>query len=206
MRKVAKICVITAILLWAVALFALFMTWLGTRFVPVGYTYESIFDKEGNAWLMPTWGAALGIVAAGAILCITLKKKENANWIPLILAVAGAVVGLVVALELKSALPAKAGTAYDVQGLSTWRLIWRHFTPVMAGALTAIAAWLNRAATRDERILAENEAYKEHYDLSGDPVFAESESTIGLDTYAEDFGIKRPTHRLKRSLRRKKNK
>lgn len=206
MRKASKICIIAAILLWAVALFALLMTWLGVRFVPAGYGYVSIFDIEGNEWMMDAWDVALGAVAIGISLCMAFKKRENANWIPLILAVVGAVVALVVALELKSALPAKVGTAYDVQGLTAWRLIWRHFSPVIAGGLTAVAAYLNCTATRDERILAENEAYKEHYDLSGDPLFTDSgASTIGLDSYAEDFGVKKPTHRLKKSLRRKKN-
>ena len=205
MRKVAKYCVMTAIVLWVVAAFALLMTWLGTRFVPVGYAYESVFDKAGNEWLMGLWDATLGLVAAGIVLCMSLKKKETVNWIPLLLAVAGAVVGLVVALKLKSALPAKAGTAYDVQGLTAWRWIWRHLSPVAAGILTAIAARMNLIATREERILAENEAYKEHYDLSGDPVFTESESTIGLDAYAEDFAEKMPPRKLKRSLRKKKN-
>jgi len=204
MRKASKICIIAAILLWAVAAFALLMTWLGIRFVPAGYGYVSIFAIEGNEWMMPTWDVALGAVAIGISLCMAFKKRENANWIPLILAVVGAVVALVVALELKSALPAKVGTAYDVQGLTAWRLIWRHLSPVAAGVLAAIAAWLNRAASREERIWAENEAYKEHYDLSGDPLFADSgASTIGLDTYAEDFGVKKPTHKLKRSLRKK---
>lgn len=207
MRKASKICIITAILLWAVAAFALLMTWLGTRFVPAGYAYESIFDVAGNQWLMPAWWASLGLAAVSVVLCMCLKKKEAANWIPLLLALAGAVAGLVVALELKSALPEKVGTQYASQGLSAWRLIWRHFTPVVAGLLAAAAARLNHAATRAERIIAENEAYKEHYDLSGDPLFADSDpSTIGLDTYAEDFGIKKPTHRLKRSLRKKKSK
>ena len=207
MRNASKICVITAIVLWVVAAFALLMTWIGTQFLPAGYAYESVFDKAGNQWIMPAWDVSLGLVAFGISLCIGLKKKEKINWLPLLLGVAGAIVGLVVALELKSALPAKVGIHYTSQGLTAWRLIWRHFTPVIAGLLAALAAHWNRIASRDERILAENEAYKEHYDLSGDPIFAESESTIGLDSYAEDFSVKKkPAHRLKRSLRNKKKK
>lgn len=206
MRTVAKICVITAIVLWVVAAFALLMTWLGTRFVPAEYDYVSIFDTEGNEWLMGAWDVAMGATAVAIALSMYFKQKESLNWIPLILGVAGAAVGLAVALELKSALPVQVGTQYVKQGITVWRLIWRHLTPVAAGALAAIAAWLNRAATRDERIIAENEAYKEHYDLSGDPIFTESESTIGLESYAEDFGIKKPARKLKRSLRKKMQK
>ena len=204
MRTVAKICVITAIVLWAVAAFALLMAWLGTHFVPAGYDYVSIFDQEGNRWIMPAWDAALGAVGVAIALCMSFKKKENRNWIPLILGVVGAAVAVAVALELKSALPVSVGTHYLKQGLTPWRLIWRHLTPAIAGVLAAVAAWLNRAATRDERICAENEAYKEHYDLSGDPIFADS--TIELETYAQDFSIPRPTRKLKRSLRKKMQK
>ena len=203
MRKTTKILLIVAILLWAVAAFALLMTWLGVRFVPAGYTYESVFDQVGRQWLMPVWDVALGLVAFGIALAMGLKNKEKLNWIPLLLSVAGAILALIVALELKDALPAKVGTQYASQGLTAWRLIWRHLSPVAAGILAAVAARLSHSATRDERILAENEAYKEHYDLSGDPIFAESESTLGLETYAEDFGVKKPAHRLKRSLRKK---
>lgn len=203
MRKVAKILRILAIALWAVAAFALLMTWLGTRLLPTGYAYESVFDQAGRTWLMPAWDVALGLVAFGIVLGSRFKKKEKLNWIPLLLAVAGAIVAAAVALELKDALPEKVGTQYASQGLTAWRLIWRHFSPVAAGVLAAVAARLSHSATRDERIIAENEAYKEHYDLSGDPIFAESESTLGLETYAEDFGVKKPAHRLKRSLRKK---
>ena len=206
MQKASKICIIAAILLWAVALFALLMTWLGVRTVPVGYDYVSVFDVAGNEWLMPVWDVALGAVAIGIALCILLKRKEAANWIPLLLAAAGAILALVVALKMKNALPAKAGVHYATQGLTPWRLIWRHFSPVAAGVLTAVAARLNHIAARDGRILAENEAYKEHYDLSGDPVFAESESTIGLDSYAAESDVEQPARKLKRSLRQKKDK
>lgn len=204
MRIVAKICVITAIVLWVVAAFALLMTWLGTHILPAGYDYVSVFDKEGNQWIMPAWDVAMGATGVAIALCMSYKKKENLNWIPLMLGVVGAIVALVVALELKNALPVSVGTHYLKKGLTPWRLIWRHFTPVAAGVLAAVAAWLNRAATRDERICAENEAYKEHYDLSGDAIFADS--TIELETYAQDFSIPRPARKLKRSLRKKMQK
>lgn len=205
MRKASAICTIAAGVLWAVALFALLMTLLGTHFVPVGYTYVSIFQVAGNGWILPAWGASLVVVLVSAVLCRVLKKKEALNWLSLLLSLAGAAVALVVALEIKGALPEKVGVQYASQGISAWRLIWRHLTPVFAGVLVAVAARLNHVASRDERILAENEAYREHYDLSGDPLFADKEvSTIGLDTYAEDFGVKKPARKLKRSLRRKK--
>ena len=201
MRIIAKIFVIVAICLWAVGAFALLATYIGTRLIPTGYDYVSVFDMAGNQWIMPAWITAIAAIAAGFVLCCVLKAKENANWIPLVLGVVGAAAALIVALELKSALPVKVGTQYLDQGLTAWRLIWRHFTPVPAGVLVAVAAWLNRTSSRDERIYAENEAYKEHYDLSGDAVFADS--TIGLETYAEDFGIPKPKRKLKRSLRKK---
>lgn len=207
MRKAATILRIVALALFIVALAAMLLTVLGIRYVPAGYNYVSIFDVEGNEWLLPTWGVALGLVAVALLLCRLLCKKENSNWIPLLIAAGGAILALVVALEIKGALPSKVGVQYPTEGITAWRLIWRHLTPVFAGALVAVAAWFNRVCTRDERILAENEAYKEHYDLSGDPLFAEGgDSTIGLEEYAEDFGVKKPARRLKRSLRQRKKK
>lgn len=204
MRKLSTFCFVVAILLWAVALFALLIAALGMLLIPMGEGHVTVFDMEGNQWLMPCWIlSVVGLAVAGG-LRIALKNKEMLNLLPLLLAVAAAVVGLIVALALRTALPAHVGTQYASQGITAWRLIWRHLTPVMAGVFIALSAWLNRLASRNERLRAENDAYKEHYDLSGAPLFSDGDkSTIGLDTYGEEFGIQKPARKLKRSLRHK---
>ena len=206
MQKASKISFVLGILIWLVALFALVIVILATTLIPAGYNYVSIFQEEGNGWLLPVWIASMVALLAAFILCKVFKKQENLSLIPLSIGLLAGVAALVVALELKNLLPVQVGLQYDEQGINDWRLVWRHLTPVAAGLFVAVSAWLNRRVCRDERIAAENAAYTDHYDLSGDPVFSDGDSTIGLDTYAEDFGIKKPGHRLKRSLRRKKNK
>lgn len=206
MQKASKICFALGILFWLVALFALVIVILATTLIPAGYNYVSIFQKEGNGWLMPVWIASVAVLLIAFILCKVFKKQEKLSLIPMVVGLVAAVAALVVALDLKGLLPVQVGLQYDEQGLTAWRLIWRHLTPVAAGLLAAVSAWLNRRICRDERIAAENAAYTDHYDLSGDPVFSDGESTLGLDAYAEEFGVKKPGHRLKRSLRRKKNK
>lgn len=204
MRNASKFCFVIAVLLWAVALFALLIAVLGTLLIPMGEGYVSVFETEGNQWLMPCWIlSVVGLAVAGG-LCIALKNKERLNLLPLLLAVAAAVVGLIVALAMRDALPERVGTQYASQGITAWRLIWRHLTPVIAGVFLALSAWLNRLANRNERLRAESDAYKEHYDLSGAPLFSDGDkSTIGLDTYGEEPGNKKPARKLKRSLRHK---
>ena len=46
---------------------------------------------------------------------------------------------------------------------------------VFAGVLTAIAAGMHRIACRSDRIRRENEQYESVYDLSGDPLFADTD-------------------------------
>lgn len=203
MRTVAKVCMITAIVLLAVAL-------VFQSFALYAVTNLTVKDElASNEWLVPLWIASLILLPVALVLGILFKKKERLPLAPLIMAAVGALFALIVALALWNALPSQVNlnSLNQIQGLTPWRLVYRHLTSMIAGLLIVIACHLNGKATRDERIQAENEAYKEHYNLTDTKaVFKDEESTIGLNTYAEEFSQKAPKRRLKRSLRDKMRK
>ena len=196
MRIVAKVCNWIAIVLLAVATlfqgFALYAV----------CTHDEAYLTE-NRWLLPLWIAALVLLPAALVVGLLLKKKERINWIPLIMAGVGTLFSLLVALALHDALPSQVNlnSINQTQGLTAWRLTYRHLSSVAAGLFIMVACYLNGTASRDERIQLENDMYKEHYDLSGSPLFKDDGSTIGLNEYGEEFGEKKPQRRLKRSQR-----
>lgn len=131
-----------------------------------------------NGWLLFVWIGALVLLPAAAILNPIVKKKEKWPYLPLALALVGAALALVVALTLRDAFPVQAGSnvsVNNVQGLSDWKLTYRHLSSVFAGVLTAIAAGINHIASRNDRIRTENEQYESVYDLGDDPLFADAD-------------------------------
>lgn len=154
-------------------------------------------------WLSTGWFAALGLLLVSYVLCGLLKEKGKLPLIPLVLALLGAFLALLVALTLKNEFPALVGVS-GTQGLTVWRLCYRHLSSVLVGLLTALCAYLNIRENREQRIREENAAYRSIYDLSGDPLFKDN-STIGLDTFAnEDESA--PAPKRKRSLRQAEKK
>lgn len=200
MRTVSKVCTIIAIVLLSVAL-------LFQSMALYAITHRDVVTELAeNQWLTPAWITSLVLLPVSLVLTMLLKKKERMNLLPLLMAAVGTVLALMVAIALRNALPTQVNmnSINQTQGLTVWRLVYRHLTSVAAGVFIMIACHLNGKATRDERIQAENDAYKEHFDLSETgAVFKDEESTIGLNRYAEEFGEKAPTRRLKRSLRDK---
>lgn len=129
-----------------------------------------------NGWLLPVWIIALVLLPIAAIVNAVVKKKEQWPLLAVALALVGAVLALIVALELRDLLPLKAGSNVSInneQGLDDWKLTYRHLSSVFAGGLIAIAAGINHVASRNDRIRKENEEYESVYDLSGDPLFAD---------------------------------
>jgi len=195
MRNVAKFCYILAILLLviATALQGLALFSVVSNDAPVA--------KE-NTWLVPCWGIALAGLPVAAVLCVALRKKKRWSLLPLLLAAVCTLLALLVALALRDAFPPQLNSVGETQGLTTWRLWYRHLSSVVAGGLIVLASALHLMATRQERIRQENSEYRAVYDLSGEPLFKDrADSTIGLDEYAEEFGNKKDRRRLKRSLR-----
>lgn len=141
---------------------------------------------EDNPWLVPVWVAALALIPAAAVLCGVGKKKEKLSLAAGILALAGGVMALAVALALKEALPIQAGSNVSInneQGLDAWKLTYRHLSSVAVAGLLAICGFVNHWVNREERIRLENEQYVEQYELPEAPDQEE------------------PPHKLKRSMR-----
>lgn len=143
-----------------------------------GITIGAPDVMEENGWLIPVLIVALVLLIAAAITNTVFKKNEKWTALPIALGLIGAALALVVALTLRDAFPVQAGSNVSIhneQGLSDWKLIYRHLSSVFAGVLTAIAAGMHRIACRGDRIRRENEQYESVYDLSGDPLFTDTE-------------------------------
>ena len=160
---------------------------------------------EKQPWLIPAWIAALVLPTAALVLfgCFSTKGR-----LPLLfagMAVIGAVLALLVTLSLQNEFPVRIATSGADQGLSWWKLCYRHYSAVLAGVLVAVAALLQlpeNAAAKRRRDMGGEEP---HYDLTGAPLFRDG-STLGL----EKFGNGEPGGALpkkeKRSVRRAREK
>lgn len=168
--------------------------------------YESAVEVN----FLSIWVLSTILLPVAAVLCGVLSKKEKWSLLPMILSLVGALLALIVVLSMNNV------EAYEEsfnelafsgnRGLTGFRLLYRHGLPVLVGVMLAIICRLNRNAVRDARIRAENEAYKEHYLLDGDPLFKDEHSTLGLDEYAEDFSVNKKSRKLKKSQRVAKEK
>ncbi len=195
MRSTAKFCLVLAgVLLVISTLFQL----LSLLSVALFSDHPATVFTE-NAWLVPLWAVALGLLPVGFILCIVLREKGNWLILPLALSVAGGVMALIVALALKDGLPPQINELGNTQGLTTWKLCYRHLSSVAAGGLTAVAAMLHLFGCQADRRHREEEGYKPIYNLGGKAVFKDANSTIGLESFADEED---PTARpMKRSVR-----
>lgn len=197
MRLASKLCVIAAYILLAVTLpFILLYCFYP---VPEGINYVPPTQMPGNGWLLPAWIGAFVLLLAAAVLCGVFRNKERHSLVIMIAALAGALVALIAALAFKNALPEQVGVKYMDQGLSAWEFVYRHLSAVFAGGLIAIAAFIRYSEARGQRLYEENEAGKTGYDLSGEPLFDDGESTLGLDSYADQEVADEPQKKLKKS-------
>ena len=148
-----------AVLVFAILLqgLALYGTLVGARDI-----------VEKTPWLIPLWVVSLMLIPTGTILCALGKKREKLSLVSAIIAIVGAVLGLIVALELRDALPTQVGNNVSInfeQGLDSWKLTYRHLSSVFAGVLVAICGFVNSSINRQERIRLENEQYVDQYEL-----------------------------------------
>lgn len=146
----------------------------------IGVSMSDVKAIKAATGLIPTWIAALYFIGMAILLCRLWKKKEKLSLVPMTLGIVGAVLSLVVALTLRAALPLiAAGTnvsASGVQGLNGWRLFWRHYTPILVGAVTAVVSFAHYKKLRDERIRKENESYQATFNFDADnPLLAKDE-------------------------------
>ncbi len=149
---------------------------------------------ERMPWLVPVWCGMLALLIAAFVL--VGKMGARYPWQPIILigALVGAFAAFIVALALRDALPDHLNVTGATQGLTTWKLLYRHISSVLVGVLVAVEAGIKWGICRRERRKAQA--------VINDP----ATSTIGLDSFAGDDSAYAKPKKLKRSLRRAKEK
>lgn len=197
MRSAAKFCLVLSGILLVIS--TCFQALALCSVVLIESTPAEVFTD--NPWLVPMWAVALVLLPVGFFLCIGLREKKNWLILPLVVAAVGSLLALIVALALKDGLTPQINQLGNTQGLTPWKLCYRHLSSVAAGVLTVLAAVLHMAACRAEKLRQQEGAYKSIYNLDGSPLFKDKDSTIGLDGYADENG--KPTRPMKRSQRHK---
>ncbi len=157
-----------------------------------------VFNANNNLstefpWLVPVWCGMLALLIAAFVLVI--KKGEQRPWQPIILvgALIGAIAALAVAFTLRDAFPDSLNVNGETQGLTTWKLLYRHVSSALIGVIIAVEATVQWILSARARRKAEADAANS------------DQSTIGLDFFAGDASAAMPK-KLKRSLRRAKQK
>lgn len=192
MRTLSNICQWIAGVLLVIATIFQLLALLG------GVLSNDAIQKE-NPWLVTMWVAALVLLPVAAVLIRLLAERRAWPVLPLVLAAVGTLLTLLVALALQDAFPAQLNSAGETQGLTPWRLAYRHYSSVAAGVLLIASAILHLVENRLVRIRLENDEYQSIYDLSGQVLFKD-DSTLGLDSFADQKEV--PRKKRKRSLRR----
>ncbi len=192
MRTLSNICQWIAGVLLVIATVFQLLALLG------GVLSNAAIQQE-NPWLVTMWVAALVLLPVAAVLIRLLAERRAWPVLPLVLAAVGTLLTLLVALALQDTFPAQLNSAGETQGLTPWRLAYRHYSSVAAGVLLIVSAILHLVENRQMRIRQENDEYQSIYDLSGEVLFKDN-STLGLDSFADQKDT--PQKKRKRSLRR----
>lgn len=147
-------------------------------------------DKVYALWPL----IAVVVLAWASVLIFTIWKKRS--YFGLIVAGVVGIAAIVLAFDLMRAFPAQISSTGDV-GLSTWKMVYRHMSPVLIPLLMVPAFICDRIAAKQEqaRLVASGKA---RFDLSGAPIFSDG-STLGLAMAAE--GPQVESRREKRSVR-----
>lgn len=161
---------------------------------------QSVLQKQ--TWLLPVWVAVIVLPLAAQILLACLHGKKGWPVVCAVLVLLAAVLALLVLLALREAFPPQTG-ANGTQGLTAWRLCYRHGLSILAPLMTVAAALLQELENRALRRRREMEEEGTTLDLSGKPLFRD-ESTLGLAHFGGDEATDAESPRkLKRSLRHK---
>ncbi len=173
-----------------------FLLVISTLFQVLALVAGVLLNEQNNfvekfPWLVPVWTGALVLLIVTYILIVKLESKYPWPSIVFVGAVVGAFGALMVALALYNALPGHLNASGATQGLTVWKLLYRHISSVLVGVLTAIVAAVRWRQCRYARKKAAEEAAKS------------AGSTIGLDSFAGDNSEYETPKKLKRSLRAK---
>ena len=95
---------------------------------------------EDTPWLVPVWGGMLVLLIVAYVLL--LKLGERFPWQPILFfaALVCAFAAFVVVTTLRDALPDRLNVTGSTQGLTTWKLLYRHVSSVLVGVLIAVEA------------------------------------------------------------------
>lgn len=160
-----------------ILLFLQLITWFsstyGSRFV--GSTPPAKMLE--NPWLGPLWLFTILLIVAAVVLCRVWREQEKRSLIPCVMAILSIAPALVVALTFRTVYDGVL-TREGAIALSSWKMFWRYYMLIGVGLVTAVVSFLHFKGSRDARIHKENEGYKEHFVLDGDPLFKDEESTI----------------------------
>lgn len=179
--------IVTGILLVLSTCFQLLALFGGVLF----NNYNNLTEQK--PWFVPLWCAMLILLIA--VYVLTVKIGDRYRWQPYLFvgAMVGAIAAFAVAITLRDALPDKVIISGEIQGLTTWRLLYRHMSSALVGMLVAVTAVLHRLASRAELRKAGG-------------AFDPTASTIGLDSFGGDDSTYQKPKRQKRSVRRAKQK
>ena len=129
--------------------------------------------------LIPSWILAVVLIVAAVVLCKVWKKNEKKSLIPMACAIVGTALAVIVALTLRAALQVQVANSNVsqsyLQGLTGWKLFWRHYSLAIVAFITAIVSFVHFKRLRSERIRVENEGYTEHFAIDGDAIFGDEE-------------------------------
>lgn len=171
---------------------------ISTLFQTLALLGGVLFNEHNNfaakmPWLVPVWAGMLVVLIAVCVLLVTLGDRHPWPTIIFVGALVSAFAALMVVFALRDALPGNLNATGGTQGMTTWKLLYRHASSVAVGVLVAIEAAVQWVRCRRERKKAEA--------ANADATV----STIGLEGFAGDDGIAyTKPKKLKRSLRYKK--
>lgn len=151
-------------------------------------------DKTDKVYALWPLIAVTGLLIAGAILFICLRKRR---YIGLIVAAVAGLAAVLIAFDLMRAFPAQISASGSDTGLNTFKMVYRHMSPALVPLLMVPAFICDRIAAKQEqaRLIASGES---RFDLSGAPLFKDGDSTLGLP---REESAQSETRREKRSVR-----
>lgn len=146
------------------------LVWLGLTVAIQSLVMYGLSHGINEINVLPVLGATVAM-AAGVICFFALPKGKGWAWLVVMAAI---VVFVIEALYLKEEFPKHINSHGAIVGLTTWRLIWRHLSPVPMPFLM-IPYWVDYCRRRREEKAAASAAAPDSY--LGVPLTEEEEAS-----------------------------
>ena len=164
---------ISKICMWFTALVAALFQCMAMWGIHINNTgLISLGKPEEQYNMLPLILATVSLVAAAALFTFL---PQRLRFIGLILMGIVAAVFIPLALDLSRQFPPYISSDGEDRGLSTWSMLYRHMLPVVTAVFTFVAWLCDRAVYRQDQLRLQDEMKKEHFDLSGGPLFADGD-------------------------------